>query len=120
MGFHRKYTFLLQYALSSLADNSIALLRRQIYGKDKVVRADLEQALRTGGDDTPEYAQLLGDVAVDILVNQANPPQYVSQTGADWLVAQIDANPLPYRVEIRLLTANMRSACRPRSRASAS
>ncbi len=85
-------------------------MRRQIYGKDKVVRADLEQALRAGGGDTPDYGQLLVDVAVDLLVNQADPPQYVSQADADWLVAQIGANPLPYRVEVRLLTSVLQYA----------
>jgi hypothetical protein len=48
---------------------------------------------------------LLSDIAVDLLVNQADPPQYVAQDDADWLVAQIGAHPLPYRVEIRLLTS---------------
>ena len=59
-----------------VADEGIAALRRQIYAKDKVSRAEFELALAHDGTG-PEFAQLLCDIAIDLLVNQADPPEYI-------------------------------------------
>ena len=35
----------------------------------------------------PEYASLLTDSAIELLINQVDPPKYVQQADADWLIA---------------------------------
>ncbi len=80
-------------------------LRSRIYAKPRVCRADLSQLLRgAGGDSLPAYAQLAADVAVDLLVNQADPPKYVAAADADWLIGELCAGNLAYRARIKLLT----------------
>ncbi len=94
------------------ARDSIAIqaLRREIYAKPAVSRADLSMLLRAGGDSPAEYARLLADVATDLLVNQADPPKYVDQTAADWLIAEIGASKVAYGPEIHMLTEVIRLA----------
>ena len=58
----------------------------------------------------PDYAQLLCDIAIDLLVNQADPPEYVSAADADWLIAAVRARKLPVMVEFQLLTQVMHYA----------
>ena len=82
----------------------IAALRRQIYSKKRVSRVDFQQALALPDGDGPDQAELLGDLAVDLLVHQGDPPQYVSPADADWLIAQIKAHELAYDVKMRILT----------------
>ncbi len=91
--------------LSSLS--SVAELRRAIFGKGAAQRGDLTRALAWGGDKSDDYASLLADIAVDLLVDQADPPQYISAESAAWLIGEIQAHPLPYRVEMRLLSEVM-------------
>ena len=88
----------------------LAALRRSIFHDDKASRADFSRALAWDGGETPDYAQLLADIAVDLLVDQADPRQYVSAEGADWLIGQIKASQLSYPTEMRILTETMRYA----------
>lgn len=88
----------------------LAALRRSIFENGKASRADFSRALAWNGGDLPDYAQLLADIAVDLLVDQADPPQYISAEGSDWLIGQIQANQLSYPTEMRLLTETMRYA----------
>ncbi|MGO8737438.1 hypothetical protein [Rhodoblastus sp.] len=88
----------------------VAALRRSIFLDGKPSRADFSRALAWDGADSPEYAQLLADIAVDLLVDQADPRQYVSAEGADWLIGQVKAQELSYPTEMRLLTETMRYA----------
>ena len=87
-----------------VADEGVAALRRQIYAKDKVSRAEFELALAHDGGASPDYAQLLCDLAIDLLVNQADPPEYIGDDDANWLIAAVRARQLPTSVEFRLLT----------------
>ena len=84
-------------------------LRRGAYSKPAIQRADLARLLEIGrraGLDTQEYADLLADVARDLLVNQADPPKYVSPADADWLIAQLRAGSgLSCRAEFEMLLA---------------
>jgi hypothetical protein len=84
-------------------------LRRGAYSKPAIERADLTRLLEIGrraGLDTQEYADLLADVARDLLVNQADPPKYVSPADADWLIAQLRAGSgLSCRAEFEMLLA---------------
>lgn len=89
---------------------AVQALRREIYAKPAVSRADLSMLLRTGGDSPAEYARLLADVATDLLVNQAEPPKYVDQAAADWLIAEIGASKVAYGPEIHMLTEVLRLA----------
>jgi hypothetical protein len=89
---------------------AVQALRREIYAKPAVSRADLSTLLRTGGDSPAEYARLLADVATDLLVNQADPAKYVDQTAADWLIAEIGASKVAYGPEIHMLTEVIRLA----------
>ncbi|MGP0107056.1 hypothetical protein [Rhodoblastus sp.] len=85
----------------------VAALRRSIFLDGKPARADFTRALALDGGDSPEYAQLLADIAVDLLVDRADPPQYVSAEGADWLIGRIQASQLSYPTEMRLLIETM-------------
>jgi hypothetical protein len=108
--FYFQDKLMLDFAAPAPAENSIAALRRQIYSKDVVSRADFLDVLALPDGGSPDHARLLGDVAVDLLVHQADPPQYVSPADADWLIAQIKAHKLPYGLEIQLLTDVLRYA----------
>ncbi|MGA8170082.1 MAG: hypothetical protein WB816_04515 [Methylocystis sp.] len=89
---------------------SVQALRREIYAKPAVTRSDLSKLLRGSGDSSAEYAGLLADVAVDLLVNQSHPPKYVDQSAADWLISEIGASKLAYGPEIQMLTEVIRLA----------
>jgi hypothetical protein len=89
--------------------------RRSIYSKDLLSQADLtgllELGRRAGADAPREYGDLLADVATDLMVNQADPPKYVSAADANWLVAQIQAGGgLGLRAEFEMLLAVLRYA----------
>jgi hypothetical protein len=90
-------------------------LRRDVYSKPSVERADLARLLEFGrraGAGTPqEYADLLADVATDLLVNQADPPKYISPEDAKWLIGQLSAGSgLGCSAEFEMLLAVLRYA----------
>ena len=89
---------------------SVAELRGAIFAKGKADRDDFVRALEWNGADSPDYRQLLADVAVDLFIDQADPPQYISIESADWLIARIKAHALSYAAKIRLLSALMQYA----------
>jgi hypothetical protein len=86
---------------------SIADLRRETFAKDHATRDDFVRALEWSGADSVEFRQYLGEVAVDLFVDQADPPNYVSIEAADWLVAQLRAHPISVAAKIRVLTQVM-------------
>ncbi len=88
----------------------VAALRRSIFQDGKASRADFSRALGWGGGESPEYARLLSDIAVDLLVDQADPRQYVSAEGADWLIGLIKASHISYPTEMLILTETIRYA----------
>jgi len=87
-------------------------LRRRIYAQPNVSRANLTDLLALSGEaDSQEHAALLADVATDLLVNQVDPPKYISQADADWLTNAVRAcSGLSMRAEIRMLTDVIRYA----------
>ena len=89
---------------------SVADLRGSVFAKGKADRDDFVHALEWNGEDSPEYRQLLADVAVDLFIDQADPPQYISLETADWLIARIKAHTLSYAAKIQLLSALMQYA----------
>ncbi|HXY59066.1 MAG TPA: hypothetical protein VEH76_10850 [Methylocystis sp.] len=90
--------------MSALIDGNgdVAGLRREIYAKEAVSREDLAGLLRRC-DDSPELSRLVADVATDLLVHQADPPRYVSQADADWLVGELRGSQVAYAVKIAAL-----------------
>jgi hypothetical protein len=93
------------------ASLTLPALRREIYAKSAVSRADLSQVLRLDRiDSADEYARLLADVATDLLVNQPDPPKYVVQMDVDWLIGEIAASKVAYGAEIQMLTEVIRLA----------
>ena len=89
---------------------SVADLRGSVFAKGKADRDDFVHALEWNGEDSPDYRQLLADVAVDLFIDQADPPQYISLETADWLIARIKAHTLSYAAKIQLLSALMQYA----------
>jgi len=85
----------------------VADLRRETFVKGHATRDDFVRALEWGGAETEDFRQFLGEVAVDLFVDQANPPNYVSLEAADWLVARLRAHRLSYAAEMRVLTQVM-------------
>ena len=102
--------------MSTVLDSAgVLALRREIYTKPSVTRADFVNLLAAGraaGAAAPEdYADLLSEVASDLLINQVDPPKYISQGDADWLVAQLGAQGgLSCRAEFRMLVDVLRYA----------
>ncbi len=89
-------------------------LRREIYSKPEVSPEDLSGLLaqgRAAGAAAPaEYAALISQVAVDLLINQTDPPKYITQPSADWFVGQLAAGGLSCAAEYRMLTDVIREA----------
>jgi hypothetical protein len=90
-------------------------LRRAVYGKDGVSRADVAMLLArgraAGAQACPEFAELLAEAATDLMVGQADPPGYVAQADADWLTAQLAAGGgLSCRAEYSMLVDVLRKA----------
>ncbi len=90
--------------------STVADLRRSIFEKGAATRDDFSRALAWGGPDSPEYAQLLADIAIDLAIDQADPPEYISSECAAWMIGEIKAHPLSYPTEMRLLTQCMHYA----------
>ena len=71
------------------------MLRREIYARPAVSRADLTRLLdlgRAAGESAPpEFNDLLSQVAIDLLVEQVDPPKYIKDADADWFIAQMRA-----------------------------
>jgi hypothetical protein len=83
-------------------------LRRAIYSKDGVTRADLARLLGLGRAAGPkacaEYADLLSEAASDLLVRQVDPPGYIAPADADWLIGQLtEGGGLSCRAEFSML-----------------
>jgi hypothetical protein len=93
----------------------VMAMRRAIYAKPSVARADLADVLtacRAAGANAPkEYGDLLSEVATDLIVNQVDPPKYIAQDDADWLVAQLGPDSgLSCEAEYRMLTDVLRES----------
>ena len=90
-------------------------LRRAVYAKSGVTRGDLTRLLArgrdAGPDACPEYADLLAEAATDLLVRQGDPPGYVAQGDADWLIGQLaEGGGLSCRAEFAMLVDVLRYA----------
>lgn len=94
---------------NAMLSNEVAALRRDIFGKGAVTPEDFARALAFHGAG-PEYADLLADIAIELIVEQVEPARYVSAKDAAWLIGAIHSHPLPYDVEIRLLTRTIARA----------
>ena len=83
-----------------------AQLRHSIYDKGAATRMDLAGLLALGreaGDDA-DFIALLAEVAGDVMTVEVDPPGYVSEADADWLVAQLgDGAGLSCRAEFEAL-----------------
>ena len=83
-----------------------AQLRHSIYDKGAATRVDLAGLLALGreaGDD-PDFIALLADVAGDVMTAEVDPPGYVSESDADWLIAQLgEGSGLSCRAEFEAL-----------------
>jgi hypothetical protein len=81
--------------------------RRAIYAKGEAARADLETLIALGrGGANPELAALCAEVAVDVLVHQADPEGYVTEADAAWLSGLLgEGGGLSCRAEFELLKA---------------
>ena len=100
---------------SNLDSAGVLAMRRNIYGKPAVTRADFCKVLgegRAAGANAPqEYGDLLSEVACDLIVNQVDPAKYISQADADWFMAQLGPdNGLSCRAEYEMLVDILREA----------
>jgi len=85
-----------------------AQLRHAIYDKGAATRVDLAGLLALGREagDEPAFLALLAEVAADVMTEEVDPVGYVSETDADWLVAQLgDGAGLSCRAEFEALKA---------------
>jgi hypothetical protein len=96
-----------------LIDDQAALtLRRQIYAVGQATKADLIRLIEMGrSESAPQsraFTDLLCDVALDSLLNEVDPPNYIQPGDADWLVKRLSkdgglANPAEYQMLIRVI-----------------
>src|SRR5450631_3041267 len=102
-------------ATTIMGMNAVAVLalRRSIYSQQSVSRNDLADLIARGRDVgiSPEYADLLSEVATDLLVHQVDPPRYIATADADWLIAKLsEGSGLSCRAEFEMLRDVMRYA----------
>ncbi len=101
---------------ASLDAARVMQMRREAYSKSEVTCDDLSNLLAAGraagAAAPPEYADLLSQVAVDLLVNQVDPPKYINQPSADWFVDQLVAGGLGCAAEYEMLVDVIRDAVR--------
>jgi hypothetical protein len=66
-------------------------LRRAIYADGDPTRFDLDRLIAKGREEgaDSEFAELLADVAADVLVRLADPPGYVTDEDAAWLIERL-------------------------------
>jgi hypothetical protein len=91
---------------SRIESSDILALRREIYAKPSVSRTDLTRLLEVGRavdvGGSPEFVDLLAEVATDLLVRQSDPPNYIARADADWLIACLGRNDLSF-AELKML-----------------
>ena len=100
---------------ATLDSDSVMTLRREIYTKPCVTRADFSSLLAAGrvagAAASQDYSDLLSEVASDLIVNQVDPPKYISQADADWFIAQVgEGGGLSCRAEFEMLVDVLRYA----------
>ena len=100
---------------ATLDSDGVMTLRREIYTKPCVTRSDFSSLLAAGraagAAASQDYADLLSEVASDLIVNQVDPPKYVSQGDADWFIAQVgQGGGLSCRAEFKMLVDVLRYA----------
>lgn len=96
-------------------DQGALTLRRQIYAVGEATKADLLRLIETGrsagAPPSRAYIDLLCDVALDSLLNEVDPPNYVQQGDADWLVKRLSKDGgLASRAEYVMLIRVIRQA----------
>lgn len=94
-------------------DNHDALaMRREIYADGKASKADLERLIAKArgepGALSQAFTDLMSDVALDIMLNDVDPPKYIQRAHAEWLIALLSqggglANAAEYDMLIRLI-----------------
>lgn len=83
-------------------------LRRSIYAEGDPTRFDLERLIALGRSvpEDPEFAELLADVAVDAFVRGVDPPGYLDEADAAWLISRLtDGGGLASSAEFQMLKA---------------
>jgi len=88
-------------------------LRRQIYGEGDPNRADLERLIGLGRHEArdAEFAELIADIATDVLVRDTAPPGYIANEDADWLIGALsEGGGLVCSAEFGILKALARRA----------
>lgn len=87
-------------------------LRREIYGDGRAIKKDFERLVALGRADTgkasPAFGDLMSDVALDVMVNDVDPPKYVQSADAAWLIALLSkdgglANEAEHDTLVRLI-----------------
>jgi hypothetical protein len=94
---------------------AVLAMRRTIYSKDGVTRADFVQLLSagraSGSGACPEYADLLGEAAADLMVRQVDPPNYIAVADSAWLIGQLaNGGGLSCKAEFTMLADVLRYA----------
>lgn len=96
----------------AVSDQAVLKLRHEIYGKGSATKADLARLIEGGRaanhDVSETFGFLLADVATDVLVNEVDPPKYVKQTDAEWLISLLKGS-LAGGFEYQMLTRVIRN-----------
>lgn len=90
---------------TAMTGETAAGLRRAIYGKGDANRGDLDVLITKGaafGDDR-DFADLLAEVALEVLSTQPDPTGYVSDSDAAWLIGRLGSAGLAKSAELAML-----------------
>ena len=89
-------------------------VRREIYAHDPLTPEDMDLVFRTAqksADDSIEWTNLFSEAVTDYVVHQNDPPDYIPQEKADWLVAKLkETGGITTASEFAMLIDVMKSA----------
>ncbi|WP_424361455.1 hypothetical protein [Methylocystis parvus] len=96
----------------SIDSHDALAMRREIYADGKVSKTDLERLIAKArgekGETSQAFTELISDVALDLMLNDVDPPKYIQRAQAEWLIALLSkdgglANKAEYDTLIRLI-----------------
>jgi hypothetical protein len=76
-------------AAPRITPDDVLAMRREVYAAPAVAREDVEALMAldaAGSDGSREWAAFLADAVVDYTVHQQDPPDFVDEAKADWLM----------------------------------
>jgi hypothetical protein len=101
-------------AVDAISASEALDVRRKIYAHDPLTLEDMDLVFRTAQksvNDSIEWTNLFSEAVTDYVVHQNDPPDYIPQEKADWLVAKLkETGGVTMASEFAMLIDVMKSA----------